>query len=232
MVPASLKEYRFTAVRALLAIDRILGSLKDGPLTRDQISTTIHRSKTSTANYLRYLRGSKENGWPRRIYIKDWLPSGGHYLPSYALGDKKDKPEPPRMTERERNQLKMKKLRADPVKHEAFKARRRELHNSQRPRDTSLSSRILRHLGMCDGRSARQIAQSLDADQRCVVTNLQRLRKAGKVEVTAKPGKKRALHWSVVGSAHMPESGPITVKAWNRPTGTPQNWAAALFMGA
>lgn len=232
MVPASLKEYRFTSVRALLAISRILESLTDGPLTRDQISAKIYRSKTGTANYLRYLRGSRENGWPRRIYIKDWLPSGGHYLPSYALGDKRDKPEPPRMTEKQRSALKMQKLRADPVKHEAFKARRRELHDSKRPRDTSLSNRILRHLGMCDGRSARQIAQSLDADIRCVVTNLQRLRKAGKVEVTAKPGKKRALHWSVVGSADLSESRPVTVKAWNRQVVAPQGWASALFMGA
>lgn len=229
MIPASLKEYRFTSSRALLAIDRILGSLKDGPLTRDQISNKIHRSKTGTANYLRYLRGSKDNDWPRRVYIAKWLPSGGHYLPAYALGDKKDKPEPPRLSEKERNAKKMEKLRADPVKHEAFKARRRELHNSPRPRETSLTNRILRHLAFNPGRKACDLAASLTEDQRCVVTALQRMRKAGKVELIPAQTGKRAMRWQVVGGIKIEGvEKPVTVKSWNRPKIAPQGIFAAL----
>lgn len=229
MIPASLKEYRFDSVRAQRAISRILEALKGNHLSRDELCKALHKSKTSTAHYLLYLRGNKEAGWPRRIHVADWRPSGGHYVPLYTIGNRPDKPEPTRMTEAERNRRRMEKLRADPVAHDAAKARRRELHNSKRPRDTSLANRILRHLAFNAGQTSREIAQCLDADLRCTVTNLQRLRVASKVKPLPKQGGKRAIYWYLYAPTQLPEtSGAIVVKQWNRPRVAQQGWASAL----
>jgi hypothetical protein len=229
MVPSCLKEYKFTSQRANILIERILKALEGQHMTRAELCAKLYRSKTSIMHYLLYLRGDKKLGWPRRIYIAEWRPSGGHYVPCYALGDQRDKKEPPRLSDKERSAQRMAQLRADPVKHEELKARRRELHNSPRPRETSLSNRILRHLALCAGQTSREIAAALDADLRCTVTNLQRLRRGGKARVIARPGKKAKLYWYLTTAIDIPDaSNVVTVRAWVRPRVKQQSWASAL----
>ena len=233
MVPASLKEYKFASQRAQIGIERILKALESGPMSREELCKALHRSKTGMTHYLLYLRGNASLGWPRRVYIIDWLPARGHYVPAYALGSRPDKREPKRMSDKDRSAARMKKLLADPVAHEQFKARRRELHGSTRPRALSLANRILRYLELSPGRTAREIAIGLDADMRCTVTNLQRLRKTGKAKLYAQPGKKRKMYWHLaVPDVEIGDAARVAVKAWKRPKIEPQGWASALFSAA
>jgi hypothetical protein len=230
MIPASVKDYSFDSDRAQLAISRIMSVLPEGSmLSCMEIGSAIHKSKTSTGHYLLYLRGNEEMGWPRRIFIADWRQGSGRHTPLYAKGDKPDKKEPKQMTNKQRGAKRRARELADPVKHEANKARRREIWNSPRPRETSLSNRILRYLANWPGKKSAEIALALHADLRCTVTNLQRLRHGGKVMVLPAKGKKRALYWHVAPTVSTPDHAkPIIVKQWVTPKVAPQGIFAAL----
>lgn len=219
-----LADYTFSSERAQASIQRILAALGEHPMSRKELAPAVHKSATSVAQYLRYLQGDEELGFPRRVRIDRWLESGGGHVPVYALGVSKDAPKPPRKTASQR----YKNLKADTEKYERILARKRELMNSPRPRSTSLASRIERYLGGNPARGSRAIAEALCAPPRHVVVSLQRLRRHGKVKIVRNPNGKRPA-WSLVAHVDVEIApAPILVRSWKSPVLPPQTIFSAL----
>jgi DNA-binding MarR family transcriptional regulator len=185
----------FTSGRAELSIKRILAALREQRMTMNKLAEAIHKSKTGTRLFLKYLKGNEEHGIPRRVRIAGWEETSGRPAPVYALGTAPDVPEPPRKTSSERHA----RLMADEERHQRLLAKRRALANSPRPRQTSLANRIDKYLTGNPNRTMRDIAEALHADQRIVTQNLQRLRKRGKAEITPGSENLRAPLWRLTG---------------------------------
>lgn len=125
--------FTFTSSRAELRIGRILTALAQ-PMTTNQLRLAVPMARATAIIFLAHLRAE------RRVYVSGWLAGGGRHAPIYALGNKPDVPEPPRITRKTKYQRERTRLQADPFKMAGFRARRntRE-HPRQAARDPLLS---------------------------------------------------------------------------------------------
>lgn len=117
----------FDTERGQKALAAVLDQLKAGPKTRDELQVALRIRKPTAGRYLVFLMAA-----PRRVYIADWKTTAGNLAPVYALGDLPDKKRPPRPPKQKRDQIRWKRIKADPVKralvatqHRLAAARRR-----------------------------------------------------------------------------------------------------------
>lgn len=121
----------FTSPKAQAKIDRILVELEKLRMTRDELQCLLGISKPTARRYIERLRAEQQ------VYIASWrCGTSGRFAPVYALGNRKDAPEPAGMTRVERNKQEWRRIKANPERHRRVKAVARVNGVVQRARAT------------------------------------------------------------------------------------------------
>lgn len=124
------KHTTFDGPRSLRQIARILAVLtKAGemkaPMSTEEIAEELCVCTETARLYLVHLTGQKTD---RKVRICNWQLSGQRYMALYALGSRKNVPQPKAKTKAERHQAMM----ADPVAHAKENTRRRNWRRSRK----------------------------------------------------------------------------------------------------
>jgi hypothetical protein len=111
---------------------QIRSTLTFGRKTAEEISKAISLSKRAVCYYMNHLRRCT----PRQVHICGWTrPDGSNvWAPVFALGDKADKPRPPRKSAAQRMRDARRRINADPERFFEYR-KKEELRNAiRRPR--------------------------------------------------------------------------------------------------
>lgn len=100
----------FSAPRSIIFINRLFAIMEGERLSAREMADRMHCEISGIHQYLRYLTST-----PRRVYIAAWRQNDtGCPAPLYRLGNRKDAPRPPVMTNAERK-AKRRAINADRV---------------------------------------------------------------------------------------------------------------------
>lgn len=115
-------------------ISRILFVLNEmGPMRATEIAEHTELSRTYVAQLLRHnLRGLVPKQ-KKQVYIKQFIKEGNIRVHLYAAGNMPDAVRPKPLSTKERLRRQRVKLRADPIKHDLYKAKERRRHFKPKP---------------------------------------------------------------------------------------------------
>lgn len=104
-------------------IEKVFNALPDSV---SNLARKCYMSETTCRKYIRLLEEQK------RIYIKSWKLVGCTYIPIYAQGSKASKQRTP-LSNKERRQRYMNKLRSDDHRYDRYLAKKRVIHITRDP---------------------------------------------------------------------------------------------------
>ncbi len=126
-----IENHTFTTPKAQAKIARILAALEQQPMTRDELQCLLGIAKPTMRRYIAFLTTAQ-----RQIHVRRWKRTTGQLAPVYAVGSRKDAPQPRIATRTERNQLEWQRIKADPDRHDRVKAAARVYGRIKRVRQT------------------------------------------------------------------------------------------------
>ena len=118
-----------TPAAPLDPVSRILAALKEhGPMRSSEIAEKTGLSRTYVAQLLKHNMRGHPPGQRKLVYIRRYIKEGNVRIHVYDVGNRPDARRPMPQSNKEKLRKQRIKLRADPIKHELYKAKERRRH--------------------------------------------------------------------------------------------------------